>query len=317
MAAAAANNMAASAPNNMAAANNSFMDDNSLLISNNTIEGYNFNNSYQRVPDLPIVKMYIHDLSEGQKQTIYIMYRNTYSDAGLTERLLTMTELFTKYPCLYSMWNYVTRAFVLVQQREYYSKVSAVCNNNTSLGKAIMFQILRKVLSQPGMIMEASGAVSWILRKDWIAAANGKPTHVIKAPIIWNPYIISIALDLKLGQELIINHNYDFHNREHQYYIRITNKYDPNTQQMKQDARGETLFGTPMGCKIYNSGSCDRQCLEAVPFEYLFPHNMQHNPYVNHTPRKQRKKRQGGTYKRKLYNNKRKHMRKTVKRYTK
>lgn len=206
-------------------------------------------NQISIVPDMPIVKINAADLTSREKEKMYSMYVETYASAGYGSRFNNKDQLFTKYPCIFAIRRYYTRAFVLIQHKQYYNKISAVCHNNTPLGKAILWHMLHTLLNQPGTIIEASGAVSWILRKNGIA------------PIITDPNVIRTAIDLKPNEQLIITPNYDFTKRDNQYYTRIT--YKQKNGAMVEDRKEETLFGLPIGC-TYDTNDCKRECTQYI-----------------------------------------------------
>jgi len=238
------------------------------------------NNQISIVPGNPIRKINTTELTKREKQTVYGMYVKTYAAAGYGSRFSTADELFEKYPCMYALQRYYSRAFVLVQHKQFYNKISAVCHNDTPLGRAILFHIIGTLLNQPGTIIEASGAVSWILRKRGLA------------PMITNPTIIRIAIGLKPQDELLINPNYDINNKDNQYYTRIV--YTQKNGTWIADRKSETLFGTPYGCR-FSADDCTRQCVEYIDFSKV----------------------QGGRYRKKTYKKKRKEKkRKTLKRTT-
>ena len=222
-------------------------EDEKLYLSSNSEE----NNQVSIVPNMPIVKINGKDLTSRERQNVFAMYVRTYSNAGYGSRFKTKEELFAKYPCMYAVRRFYTRAFVLVQHKQYYSKISAVCHNNTPLGKAILWHILHNLLNQPGTILEASGAVSWVLRKNKLA------------PIITDPEVIRVAIGLKPGEELVIHPNYDINNKDNQYYTRIT--YKQKNGAVQEDRKQETLFGLPIGC-VYDSNDCKRECRQYIQF---------------------------------------------------
>jgi hypothetical protein len=162
------------------------------------------------------------------------MYTRTYQNAGYPPRFNTSAELLNKYPCIYALENNYTRAFLMIQPVQFYNKISASCHNGTPLGKAILMHIRRVLLNQPGIIQEASGAVSWLLRSRKIA------------PMITDENVIRIAIGLKPDDKLIINPNYDINNKDNQYYRRI--KYIEKNGTIQADVKDETLFGIPYGC---------------------------------------------------------------------
>jgi hypothetical protein len=108
------------------------------------------NNQATIIPDrAEVVVIRTSDLTSREKDKIFAMYNRTYRNAGYSQRFNTPAELFKKYPCIYAVKRYYTRAFVLVQHRIYYNKISGVCHNNTPLGKELMWFIIKTLLNQP------------------------------------------------------------------------------------------------------------------------------------------------------------------------
>ena len=104
-------------------------------------------------------------LSNAEKQQLYEMYTQTYIDAHMDIWYPTPEVLFQKYHFLLSLKNKYTTAYVLYTNKIGYSKISVICHNSTDEGKEMLINLLVKLLSKNGYIMEATGAVSWILRK--------------------------------------------------------------------------------------------------------------------------------------------------------
>jgi hypothetical protein len=205
------------------------------------------NNQATIIPDrAEVVVIRTSDLTSREKDKIFAMYNRTYRNAGYSQRFNTPAELFKKYPCIYAVKRYYTRAFVLVQHRIYYNKISGVCHNNTPLGKELMWFIIKTLLNQPGALIEASGTVSWLIRKKKLA------------PIITDPDIIRWALDLP-DTLFEFTPNYDINNKDNQYYTRTTVIENEDGDIIGYDVKTETLFGTPLGC-IFKGDDCTRVC---------------------------------------------------------
>lgn len=244
------------------AGNNNSMEDigqdipDKPYLSNNNVA----DNNVTIIPDNPIVEINQKKLTPREKQVIFDMYVRTYTKAGFRSRFRNSDHLFDKYPCMYAMHRYYTRAYVFVQHKQYYNKIVAICHNDKPLGRAILFHIIGTLLRRPGTIMEASGKVSWILRKNNLA------------PMITDPNIIRIAIGLTSDDTLIINPNYDINNMYNQYYTRIL-------YPLKKGAE-ETLFGTPVGC-IFDTNDCTRQCVQQIDFSRVQGGRYRRKSYKN------------------------------------
>ena len=218
------------------------LEEEPFLTNNNST-----NNQVTVIPDrAEVIVIRTSNLTSREKNKIFEMYNRTYRNAGYSQRFNTPAELFKKYPCIYAVKRYYTRAFVLVQHRTYYNKISAVCHNNTPLGKELMWHIIKTLLNQPGALIEASGTVSWLIRKKKLA------------PMITDPDIIRWALDLP-NTLFEFTTNYDINNKHNQYYTRTTVIENENGDIIEYDVKTETLFGTPLGC-IFEGDDCTRVC---------------------------------------------------------
>lgn len=202
------------------------------------------------------------DLSPTQQQFLYSMCARTYLDAGEELWFNSVKSLF-HYPCLiriisdpevpegYSseLDEGLTKGFIMYQYRTFVNKISLICHDGTRNGKDAVMGYIVGLLELPGWILEASGAVSWILRK-------------LGAPIIPEDEVEAL-LDISPERERIeFNKNFDradknSHQYRHMYYKNGGVGF----------ANSETLFGL-QGCKFVQRG-CDRKC-RVFGQRYLF-----------------------------------------------
>jgi hypothetical protein len=155
-----------------------------------------------------------------QKQ-IYDMYYRSYSDAGEKLWFGNQAELVKGYPCGVA---YVcsksgntedVQCAVLFQKRKiaktqdhYTVKLSLIIHAGTVDSKAQLFNLLGDLLKQPGVYIEASGAVSWLLRKN-------------NVPMIASEKQIHELLQLPQDQQIVINPVYRANDKASQYYVHI------------------------------------------------------------------------------------------------
>ena len=163
------------------------------------------------------------------------------------------------------------KAYILYQYRSTVNKISLVCHDGTQEGKDMLIHLLTNMLRKPGYVIEASNAMSWVLRK-----------HNI--PYFTDIDMIKHILDIGSSQSenIIINHNFDPSDKRKQYYI---HQYIDNG--IVTFANSDTLFGSSP-C-VFIGYLCDRKCQE---------------------PKQQEPKQQGGTtyYKQKYLKYKTKYM---------
>jgi hypothetical protein len=167
-------------------------------------------------------------LTDNEKDILYNMYVNTYQSAGQPLWFKHPRELFNnKYKCiLCKNFDYKT-AHVFIQCKTTFNKISLICHDGTQKGKQKLFELLEDLLKNPGTIMEASDAVSWILRKK-------------EYPIILDKLDIENALDIVHSKhdKIEMNPSFSMTNKYTQSYTRIFTDNENNTYYSD-----ETLFG--------------------------------------------------------------------------
>ena len=201
-------------------------------------------NSEEKVKKLTKIK--IKDIPENEYDELFNMYTNTYSNAGQSLWFKNKEELINRYPCLICYNGEYKKLYVLYQFKNNFNKISLVCHNGTNDEKKNSIKIREELISTPGWILEASGAVSWLLRK------NG-------APIIYDEADIKSALDINdenKNDRIEMNKKFDIKNKDSYQYTRIYN----DTKANKEYRTNETLFGLKP-CKYALKG-CDRICNE-------------------------------------------------------
>jgi hypothetical protein len=184
------------------------------------------------------------------KEMLFSMYKRSYEEAKLDVWSKNAEEFFTKNKknkCLVCFSNEekdYKRAYVMNQIRTKYNKISVVAHDGTPEGKRILFELLTKLLTEPGTIIEASGAVSWIIRNKF------------RIPMILVKEQIMDALDITPSSESeMIEMNPDFNPEEKVTYA-YTHVYKFRDKEFRNQ---ETLFGLYPGCP-YENDNCDRKC---------------------------------------------------------
>lgn len=191
------------------------------------------------------------EILDKDKKAMFDMYVNSYTNAGQTLWFKSSTDMF-KYPCGYLTHctkneynNSDIQCFIMYQSRRFCNKISLLCHNNTDEGKTNVIGLCLSLLGQPGWVLEASGAVSWLLRKK-------------HAPIITNPTLIDQILTIDHSKErIVMNDDFDYNNKlssqyTHQYLVEGIVKF----------SNQETLFGTS-GCE-YDTQHCNRTCKKHI-----------------------------------------------------
>jgi hypothetical protein len=184
-------------------------------------------------------------LNEDEKNILYNMYANTYESAGQPLWFKNPRELFNnRYKCLICKNFDYTTAYLLLQFKTNFNKISLICHDGTQKGKQILFELLEDLLKNPGTIMEASDAVSWVLRKK-------------ECPMILEKTDIENALDIVNSKhdKIKMNESFAINNKNTQSYTRIFTDNENNTYYSD-----ETLFGS-IGC-VFNSNNCNRTCIQ-------------------------------------------------------
>lgn len=164
------------------------------------------------------------------------MYYKTYSRTGEKLWFGRKEELSKRGPCgvVYVYTNNDVRCAVLFQNqkvahKQYFAKISLIIHSGTQESKQQLFDLLYVMLSHPGVFIEASGAVSWFLRKK-------------HTPMVLSPDIIRAVLQLPQDQLIVMNPVYKWSNKSSQSY---THLYWSSPKGAFSFADPETLFGTP------------------------------------------------------------------------
>lgn len=196
-----------------------------------------------------IVRVPKDELKDDDRRALFAMYEKTYTSAGQDLWFKTADDLFgyQRYKCIVTLDspNNMRKAYILFQFKPKYNKISLVCQDGTPEGKALALDILKTLLLLPGYCLEASGAVSWVLRK-----AN--------IPRIEDKSQIEEALDITPGN----NYDYIEMNPDFSPDVRTSQSYtrhytDPKTN--KTYTTSDTLFGAA-GCEYPSIDDCSRNC---------------------------------------------------------
>ena len=193
---------------------------------------------------LTIIK--IKDIPNEEYDELFKMYENTYSNAGQDLWFKKKDELMARYPCLICYNGEYKKLYVLYQFKKIYNKISLVCHNGTDQEKKNSIQIRLQLIKTPGWMLEASGATSWVLRKN-------------DAPIIKDDKDIKSALDISdenKNDYIEMNNNFDVNDKNSYQYTRVYIDIKIN----KEYRTNEILFGTK-SCH-YETNECDRKCNE-------------------------------------------------------
>lgn len=190
-----------------------------------------------------LVKIKIEDIPKEDHADLFEMYKDTYSNAGQDLWFKTKEELLSRYPCLICYDGNYKKLYVLYQFKKGFNKISLVCHNGTPTEKRNSVKIRKDLVSTPGWMLEASGATSWILRKE-------------HAPMISAEYDIKTALDISDKNEndkIEMNLGFDVNDKNSYQYTRVFKTLTGEVYKTN-----ETLFGTS-SCR-YVTNSCDRKC---------------------------------------------------------
>tara|TARA_Y100000389_G_scaffold136061_1_gene133588 strand:+ start:539 stop:1129 length:591 start_codon:yes stop_codon:yes gene_type:complete len=186
------------------------------------------------------------DINNEIKEILYKMYIDTYKRNNL-EIWFNRKEFMFIYPCnLIIIINKKIKGFIMFQKRKKINKISLIAHDNTDDGKKLIINTILKSLNK-GFVIEASGALSWVLRKK-------------KAPYIKNKKLIENILELKnhdnnFQQEIKINKYFDYNDKLSNHYNHI---YICN--QKIDHINNVTLFGSNYNCKWTND-TCHRICI--------------------------------------------------------
>mmetsp|Transcript_4384 Transcript_4384/g.6909 ORF Transcript_4384/g.6909 Transcript_4384/m.6909 type:complete len:293 (-) Transcript_4384:826-1704(-) len=187
------------------------------------------------------------DTDEKLQEVMFEMYEATYRSAG--ENLwFTTKEQLQSYACsVKTVCDKDTLlCYIMFQSRKRVNKISLVCHNGTKDGKKALINLLVQKLSQPGFVIEASGALSWVLRKN-------------EVPFMSDLNEIMDILEVGVRNETIsINENFNAEDKNTQHYTH--EYYGSNHSLLFQNQ--ETLFGIG-GCTFKETEgqkNCDREC---------------------------------------------------------
>jgi hypothetical protein len=186
---------------------------------------------------------------------LFNMYKQTYINANQSVWFKKSEDLL-RYNCgiiikddnITNITKYILhslKAFLLFQFKKYINKISLVAHDGTDEGKKLVIQLLYDYCNTQGYCLEASGPLSWILRKK-------------NCPIITDINIINKMLDIKNNpnHKIVINPLFDYHDKESYQY-----NHEFYKDGIKQFSRPETLFGISM-CKFNSKNDCKRKCIK-------------------------------------------------------
>ncbi len=182
---------------------------------------------------------------------MFKMYQHTYSAAGQDLWFKSPADMF-KYPCSVVASSHTSnanpiQAFLMFQRRKFANKISLFVHDGTREGKTTAFTMLAKLLKTPGWILEASGALSWVLRK--------QGTSIISSGVQ-----IRTLLEIDPHKEkIVMNHKFDHKDKRSFQYA---HEYGDNGQSLFVNQ--ETLFGVG-GCSYKKKdNTCDRICRQKI-----------------------------------------------------
>lgn len=157
---------------------------------------------------------------------LYKKYINTYKNTNNgVWNAVTPEFLIQHYPFIIFERgkNQKIKYALMLQKKRAGFKVSVAIQNGTETGKKAMLNTLKSYLKRPGFFIEASGKLSWVLRKNETI------------PIIMNKNIISTTLNVQ-PTAIIMKNNYNKSKQQNQVYHRVRGRF----------VKPETLFGTPL-----------------------------------------------------------------------
>jgi hypothetical protein len=176
-----------------------------------------------------IISIPIEMIDETTKNKLYYNYLQTYQSANQEIWYKTPNELFqSKYVGLITAKDY-NQYYILYQLKSKSVKLSVICHNGTQESKKNLLNLIELLLKTKGFIMEASCAVSWILRKR-------------NVPIIVGKKQIENALeidDTNQNDIICINEDWDIMDKNQQYYCRQIRDEKSGNVYISND----TLFG--------------------------------------------------------------------------
>jgi hypothetical protein len=190
----------------------------------------------------PSHRTFVSSIDETPKyiqEKIHKMYYKTYSKTGEKLWFGRKEEISKSKPygvayVYHDSKGKDVRCAVLfenqkVAHKQYVVKISLIIHSGTQESKHQLFDLLCAMLSHPGVYIEASGAVSWFLRKK-------------HTPIILSHDIIMGLLRLPPDQSIVMNPVYKWGNKCSQVYIHL---YWSSPKGGFSFADPETMFGTP------------------------------------------------------------------------
>lgn len=214
-----------------------------------------------------ITKITVSELNTEEKNKIYDMYINTYT-YGKQAIWFTQEKLFEKYPCLITVNKQYDKFYIMYQLMNNYNKISLIAHNLLPDSITELFSMLYHLLNNAGYIMEASGAVSWKLRKLKTNYFNTKES--IEKALDINIYNINsdkitINTDFLYATNTHSNNaeiNIQKKNMKLNYHYSRTH-IDSKTGNIYTNY--ETLFGNPDSiCSFEGKLDCSRDCKPLV-----------------------------------------------------
>lgn len=165
------------------------------------------------------------NLSHHNFDEIFKLYYKTYTQAGEVLWFQTSEQLYN--------YSKKDKAYIFVENGEIISgmllrklsmcdKIYLIFHNGTQRSKKILLDELARMLVSDGYIIEASGALSWVLRSRYKIMPQLEIGYIMRALDIENR-----------GETIQVNLNYDINFKENFSYTRYSNGY----------AMKETLFG--------------------------------------------------------------------------
>lgn len=186
-----------------------------------------------------------NELTDEDKDRLFQMYSNTYTNAGEDLWFKTKEQLFERYHCLITTNDTKiinAKAYLMYQIRNTFNKISLICHDGTEEGKKLCMDLVLELINTSGWMIEAANKVSWILRKN-------------NAPMILDKSQIVEALNVS-NDDIIINSDFNVGEKNTYHYERIY--VDPKTH--KKYISKETLFGTTSCDYVTNESVCFRKC---------------------------------------------------------